>query len=410
MNILFYTFNCGKKLQPIESVQTGFQTALKNAEYPPQLLVLGVEELTSILEASFHSTKEHLKPIEAGVHNAIKHTYANLDVKYNLVARSQIGAIATIVFSLDQVDETLNSPFQPLSIVDVDTAGSHRGYIYSSLKGGAGVRLTVNVPGSASNPQELTFIDAHLAANEGCIESRNADFQGIVTSLGFKDGYGAYKPGSHLFFMGDLNYRASINKNSSGTNSDSSASVPLTSAMTDDDATSIYARLRHTDELYHVIKNKSSFYGFVEPPISFAPTYKFRTKTMYDTKRIPSWCDRILHLPYSQPAKVIKYDSVPDIDTSDHKPVYQILEVPNSPPISVLRQDPDNPRHVTVLPEHAATPTFVNVSLSPYNGYYFNLGTSSDWLIGCSLYLGTTTRGRIYLGAILVILLFVWIY
>lgn len=389
MNILLYTFNCAKTPQPTASCQLGFETALRSAKFPPQLLVIGLEELTSILAASFHSTDSHLRPFESAVNTAACSVYSNLNVNYTLVARSQLGAIATLVFGLKSLDPSINSPFPPLSIVSANTAASHRGYFYSSLKGAAAVRLTVSIPGPQPNLQQLTFVTAHLAANEGRVESRNADFHGIVCSLGFEDGFGAYKPGSHFFFMGDLNYRASRNDQGDDDNN-----TPLIS----------------TDELSTVLQNKSSFFGFAEPPITFPPTYKFVSKSTYSSKRTPSWCDRILHLPYSAPATVISYNSVPQIDSSDHKPVFQVIHVPDEPPAPVLSYDQKNPLHVKIRPQYAASPTFVDVSLSKYHGYYLRWGNGADLFIGSAVYLGSTTRGRIYLTAILILLFLVLVW
>jgi hypothetical protein len=58
--------------------------------------------------------------------------------------------------------------------------------------------------------------------------------------------------------------------------------------------------------------------------VNFYPTYKLDIGSDgYDSgpkKRIPSWTDRILFKPTG--TKCLAYDSVPDIRTSDHRPVY----------------------------------------------------------------------------------------
>jgi hypothetical protein len=65
-----------------------------------------------------------------------------------------------------------------------------------------------------------------------------------------------------------------------------------------------------------------------EGTIYFLPTYKYKKKTkIYDTKRTPSWCDRILY--YSKEKmklSMIKYMDV-DVYDSDHKPVCGIYKI-----------------------------------------------------------------------------------
>lgn len=396
ISLLLFTFNCAKALQPYDIVQRAVTAALSKAtSSPPQILVFGFEELTSILEGSFGLLNSNLSTIQIGVRAAIDSSFAQSQVQYKLTAESHVGAIATLVYTLDKAG---SSNSKPLSVVDVATATSHRGYIYSSLKGAAAVRLIVKegLESSESEAHEFTFVDAHLAANEGQIADRNNDFYGIVTSLGFPDGYGAYKPRSHLFFMGDLNYRASFQQ------STDSAAQPLHSDAIDLSENVIsgenhYEDLKKTDELYHVMKSKQSFYGFTEAPVTFAATYKFTIGTSkYNTKRIPSWCDRILYLPYSKPVEILDYSSLPDISTSDHKPVYLLLNVPKSAPIPVFETDTKNPYRVSILPELLPSGQSVDVSLSPHHGYYHNLGATSDFAIGWALYLSTTWRGRSY--------------
>jgi synaptojanin len=58
--------------------------------------------------------------------------------------------------------------------------------------------------------------------------------------------------------------------------------------------------------------------------VNFYPTYKLDIGSNdYDSgpkKRIPSWTDRILFK--STGMRCLAYDSVPEIRTSDHRPVY----------------------------------------------------------------------------------------
>ena len=79
------------------------------------------------------------------------------------------------------------------------------------------------------------------------------------------------------------------------------------------------------------------FRGFCEDPIHFPPTFKYDVGTnTFDTshkQRVPSYTDRILYKAKNRshnPNSVIKplhYDSVQDVATSDHKPVWGMWEV-----------------------------------------------------------------------------------
>ena len=51
---------------------------------------------------------------------------------------------------------------------------------------------------------------------------------------------------------------------------------------------------------------------------------------MYDPKRLPAWCDRVLWKSVfsSKKAEILDYYSAPEIASSDHKPVAALFRVP----------------------------------------------------------------------------------
>ncbi len=76
--------------------------------------------------------------------------------------------------------------------------------------------------------------------------------------------------------------------------------------------------------------------GFHEMPIAFAPTFKFTPGTdSYDLKRTPAWTDRVLYAVHADPLfadlKPLYYMSVPELRSSDHKPVIAGFELSISP-------------------------------------------------------------------------------
>lgn len=83
------------------------------------------------------------------------------------------------------------------------------------------------------------------------------------------------------------------------------------------------------DQLLRTMAERRAFPGFAEGKISFEPTFKFDKETSgYDTshkQRIPAWADRILFKPSG--TRVLKYDSVPEAQHSDHRPVFGTFRV-----------------------------------------------------------------------------------
>ena len=74
---------------------------------------------------------------------------------------------------------------------------------------------------------------------------------------------------------------------------------------------------------------RSTYDFFYESPIQFPPTYKYR-KGILDARRTPSYCDRIL---VASKATVTwhKYNSMDSVISSDHKPVYAVIDVEDNP-------------------------------------------------------------------------------
>ncbi|EFJ40875.1 hypothetical protein VOLCADRAFT_68952 [Volvox carteri f. nagariensis] len=98
------------------------------------------------------------------------------------------------------------------------------------------------------------------------------------------------------------------------------------------------------DQLQKQQKKGKVLQGFKEMPIAFAPTFKFlRGTDEYDLRRAPSWTDRVLYLVRADPLfadlKPLYYMSVPELRTSDHKPVIAGFE------LSICPQHAGDNRH-----------------------------------------------------------------
>lgn len=279
-------------------------------------------------------------------------------------------------------------------------------------KGAVALRTLYSVDDtSGSKSTELTFVAAHLAAMEWNLARRNANWGAIMRSMTFRDpetildrfrgpegtptppvqseddgnegtdrhrllhdaydeehlqirqelhDVSVFKPSSHLFVAGDLNYRIST------------SSPPPNAAFPslDPDSANYYPTFLPMDQLSRERQAGRTMHGLSEAEIHFPPTYKYDVQAKaspvsdedegevpwkFAPHRYPSWTDRILYLDLPSWVKsrsdkpkmnVLAYDALPLLRSSDHRPVYLRVEVPLispedlSPPASI-RQNPD---------------------------------------------------------------------
>eukprot|EP00898_Chlorokybus_atmophyticus_P007780 jgi/Chlat1/8002/Chrsp7S07754 len=279
-----------------------------------------------------------------------------------------------------------------VSEADTATAAVACGLMGRTLgnKGGVAVRLVLH-------RRNVCLINSHFAAHTEAVSRRNADYEHIITKLAFpaRSVYAAGSGGMHRSGSGaDLDRVGSGNSLSNGsagsgfTRSPSFSStgpssphssnsppplsppsqeqkgsgataVPLSGLSECDtvvwvgdmnyrvqvsyaEALAAIARedlallLRH-DQLHEEKIAKRVFQGFVEPPITFPPTYKFDKhnpdRLAYDSsekQRVPAWCDRVLireDISTAARVDVERYDSCMSVLDSDHKPVAALLRL-----------------------------------------------------------------------------------
>ncbi|KAH7358191.1 endonuclease/Exonuclease/phosphatase [Plectosphaerella cucumerina] len=151
-----------------------------------------------------------------------------------------------------------------------------------------------------------------------------------------------FRPTSHLFVAGDLNYRIS------------SRSPPPQADFPSLDPSSehFYSRFFPLDQLTRERKAGRTFHGMAEADVNFPPTYKYdvlpaTTKEAdgadvpweFASHRWPSWTDRVLFLDVprwvkrraakeKQQISVTAYDAMPVVRTSDHRAVFFRARVP----------------------------------------------------------------------------------
>lgn len=111
---------------------------------------------------------------------------------------------------------------------------------------------------------------------------------------------------SHVFWIGDLNYRL-VN------------SIPRSKFDTDD-----FSAILKSDQLHQEMQRQRVFRGYTEGPITFRPTYRYDPGTddwdSSEKQRAPAWCDRILWK--GERIQQLQYKNVMSLRLSDHKPVY----------------------------------------------------------------------------------------
>ncbi|KAJ4419998.1 hypothetical protein N0V85_000749 [Neurospora sp. IMI 360204] len=172
-----------------------------------------------------------------------------------------------------------------------------------------------------------------------------------------------FKPTSHLFLAGDLNYRINT-----------TTPPPLaTYPSFDPSSANHFSNFLPRDQLTQEREAGRTMHGLSEAPITFGPTYKYDVHPVkgeavneesvkrgnkvngvpevpwrFASHRWPGWCDRVLFLdvpawvttePEPEEAEQRKkkveveveveaYDSLPVVETSDHRPVFFRAKVP----------------------------------------------------------------------------------
>ena len=173
----------------------------------------------------------------------------------------------------------------------------------SGNKGGVGIRLDVC-------DSSLCLMTCHLAAGQGNVTERNADYRTISAGLKFLRGK-MVNDHDIIVWAADLNYRIGIPNLDVREFAEQGQLDPLLSA----------------DQLKQAMEEGEVFVGYDEGPITFRPTYKYDNGTdEYDSSekaRIPAWTDRIL---FKGAALRLKEYNRADLRTSDHRPVFAVFD------------------------------------------------------------------------------------
>lgn len=419
MDVFILTFNAAKRQINIPVFARHLCNAFgQNATSLPEMVVISLQEMAPLAQAFIGSYVLHpyFQRYESAVNIAASKFAAEeerqdrpKDRPYTLVTARNVGMTGIMLFARD-----------PSAVENLQVAEVGFGAGDMANKGAAGLRMLYKrqneEDGSVLASTELTFVSAHLAAMEWNLNKRNKNWESIVSGLVFEDpkkiaerpllqptSHGSdddedaqgllsqestqkalhdisiYKPGSHLFVSGDLNYRLSKTSPASGS----------TFPETDPESPNYYTRFLSHDQLTAEKSAGRTLQGLSEAPINFPPTYKLvlspksepqtelgrigdeeddadQVEWSWALHRWPGWCDRVLFfdIPWwvqntvrDAKMKIRTYDALPAVRSSDHRAVFLRLDVPMLDPdvlqptesaceteLSGERQQPVDPR------------------------------------------------------------------
>ncbi|OEH75493.1 endonuclease exonuclease phosphatase family related protein [Cyclospora cayetanensis] len=254
-----------------------------------------------------------------------------LDSLQKLLRKSSSGSTDVSAWGRDYERSNISayycSVYSPsLLVSDVDATTVKVG-----MKGNAGNKGAVGVRLSLGGVS-FSFLNVHLASGQTSSHERVQQMQ-LVLQQAFQTGSSNYPMALHhdfAFIAGDFNFRLHMSHQQVVEELNNSNFKPLLSC----------------DQLYICKKHHvPPFNSLIEPPITFRPTYKYkRNSQLYDLKRTPAWCDRILYggrlVPPADsrgnrgnthsagsPVQCLSYTHHQCYFSSDHKPVSGVFEV-----------------------------------------------------------------------------------
>lgn len=389
---------------------------------------------------------------------------------YTLVRSKNVGMTAILLFARD-----------PKTVADVQEAEVGFGAAEMGNKGAVGLRIVYEGVGSDKS-SEMTFVATHLAAMEWNLARRNANWAAIMRSMTFDNpekilqprkpsgsssggasssadaqeaGNGrasveeavrllhnqvneesilmqqrlhdisVFKPTSHLFVGGDLNYRISA------TSPPPDADFP----SLDPESEHYYPQFLPLDQLTRERLSGRTLHGLSEHRIEFPPTYKYdilpaESSTLRDPlnvrwkfapHRYPSWTDRILYLdiaPWTKARlskatpemKVHSYDCMPVVSSSDHRPVFLRVEVPVIDKVDLIppKELEDGVSAATVAEWNLDPRMKLPVTIDPEAWERRAAARKKEVMAGWSMFLWSTQEGALILGTFMVAIVLGW--
>ncbi|UNI24103.1 hypothetical protein JDV02_009879 [Purpureocillium takamizusanense] len=236
-----------------------------------------------------------------------------------------------------------------------------------------------------------------------------------------------FKPSSHLFVAGDLNYRIST------VSPEPNAAFP----SLDPASEHYYPTFFPLDQLTRERAAGRTMHGLTEHEVRFPPTYKYDIQGghhdggddedddapvpwTFAPHRYPSWTDRVLYLdlpPWVKTGdgdatprmRVRGYDALPVVRTSDHRAVFLRVDVPLIPPSRLAPPETRSPVRGSEDSADAdatvrATDPRVRlpVEIDPEAWERRKAARQKEKLLGWSMFLWSTREGALVLATLLV--------
>ena len=269
-------------------------------ENSPEIFCIGFQEIVELNVSNivFKSNNSSVNPWTQKITNILFNK-----CKYQLIVKMSMVGILLLIFIKNSV-----LPFiTELNVSSCKTGGKgilgNKGYIISHF----------NFKG-----KNFGFCSGHLNAGENKenLEQRQKEIKSIFDFNNFNS-KNKFILNDFFFIFGDLNFKIDFYKED----------ITNENSIKPSEIIQYKDILLKRDELINFL---SEFKNVKEGKINFLPTYKFIKHTdKYDlSKRIPAWTDRILFGNKNlNDINQIFYDSISEINISDHKPVSSLFEI-----------------------------------------------------------------------------------
>ena len=269
-------------------------------ENSPEIFCIGFQEIVELNVSNivFKSNNSSVNPWTQKITNILFNK-----CKYQLIVKMSMVGILLLIFIKNSV-----LPFiTELNVSSCKTGGKgilgNKGYIISQF----------NFKG-----KNFGFCSGHLNAGENKenLEQRQKEIKSIFDFNNFNS-KNKFILNDFFFIFGDLNFKIDFYKED----------ITNENSIKPSEIIQYKDILLKRDELINFL---SEFKNVKEGKINFLPTYKFIKHTdKYDlSKRIPAWTDRILFGNKNlNDINQIFYDSISEINISDHKPVSSLFEI-----------------------------------------------------------------------------------
>ena len=269
-------------------------------ENSPEIFCIGFQEIVELNVSNivFKSNNSSVNPWTQKITNILFNK-----CKYQLIVKMSMVGILLLIFIKNSV-----LPFiTELNVSSCKTGGKgilgNKGYIISQF----------NFKG-----KNFGFCSGHLNAGENKenLEQRQKEIKSIFDFNNFNS-KNKFILNDFFFIFGDLNFKIDFYKED----------ITNENSIKPSEIIQYKDILLKRDELINFL---SEFKNVKEGKINFLPTYKFIKHTdKYDlSKRIPAWTDRILFGNKNlNDINQIFYDSISEINISDHKPVSSLFAI-----------------------------------------------------------------------------------